>query len=87
MGFSDFGDMDILSSLLDTMTDGVMVVDKDGIILCLNPAAEKITGYLSSELIGNPCTILDTDACLITTGGEKVKKCELFKQGRVSNKK
>jgi two-component system response regulator HydG len=87
MGFKDFGNSDILTNLLDTMTDGVMVVDENGTILCLNRSAEKITGYSSEELIGMPCTVLDTDACLISSGGTKVKKCELFKEGQVSNKR
>jgi PAS domain S-box-containing protein len=87
MGFRDFANIDLLTTLLDTMTDGVMVVDPDGTILCMNPSAEKITGYEASEIIGQPCTLLDTDACVITSEGKKQKKCELFKDGRVSNKR
>jgi len=87
MPFSDFQDERFLSSLLDTMTDGVMVVDPDGIIMCMNPAAERITGYASSEIIGKPCTLLDTDACLVAEGDTKVKRCSLFQEGKVSNKR
>ncbi len=87
MPFKDFQDEHFLSSLLDTMTDGVMVVDPEGIIMCLNPAAERITGYASSEIIGKPCTLLDTDACLVSEGDTKVKRCSLFKEGKVSNRR
>lgn len=79
-------DPDFLRAVLGTMNDGVMVVDPDGNILSLNRAAEKMTGYREKEVIGKPCTILDTDTCVFMTGDIKEKRCDVFKKGDVLNK-
>lgn len=39
-----------LESAMDSLTDAVIVTDTLGFIRYLNPAAEKLTGWLSSEL-------------------------------------
>lgn len=41
-----------LGAILDTITDGVIVIDEIGIIQLLNPAAERLFGYKREELIG-----------------------------------
>ncbi len=41
-----------LKAILDTITDGVIVINEDGIIQLLNPAAERLFGYKREELIG-----------------------------------
>ena len=38
--------------IVDTLQDGLMVVDPRGKILAANPAAEKLTGYTAEELVG-----------------------------------
>jgi PAS domain S-box-containing protein len=43
-----------LRSILDTATDGVIVVERDGGIVSLNRSAEALFGYDSRELIGRP---------------------------------
>ncbi|MGD2081215.1 MAG: sigma 54-interacting transcriptional regulator, partial [Nitrospirota bacterium] len=78
-----FKDETFLSSVLDTMTDGLMVVDKEGTILSFNRAAERMTGYSASEVLGKNCEILDTDTCVM--GGER-KNCSLFEEGSVTRK-
>ncbi|HEC18878.1 MAG TPA: PAS domain S-box protein [Gammaproteobacteria bacterium] len=40
-------------SLLDHMMDGVMTIDSNSIVQTFNPAAEHITGYLASEVVGH----------------------------------
>ena len=39
-------------TIVDTLQDGVMVVDPGGRVVALNPAAERLTGYTAEELIG-----------------------------------
>lgn len=39
-------------ALLDNMMDGVMTIDGNSIVQTFNPAAEHITGYLASEVVG-----------------------------------
>lgn len=41
-----------LSDVFDTMSDGVIVLDKDGRVSQFNPAARKIIGYSDEALIG-----------------------------------
>jgi len=45
----------LLAPLLDHVTDGVFVVDRDRRVCLFNPAAEKITGVPASEAVGRTC--------------------------------
>ena len=82
-----FKDTNFLMSVLETMTDGFMVVDKEMNILFFNRAAEEMTGYQRDEVMGKPCAILDTDVCVLLPNLENGKKCKLFEKGRVVNKR
>ena len=47
------GAMDIAKywkTIVDTLQDGLMVVDPMGRIIAANPAAERVTGYTAEEL-------------------------------------
>ena len=68
--------------ILNTMNDGLMLIGPDGSILMVNQAFEKMTGYLSGELMGRPCTILHCDACETSLSKEKGIWCRLFEQGK-----
>jgi len=41
-----------LSAILSRMTDGVMMINKDGMVILINPAAEQIFNVESSKAIG-----------------------------------
>jgi PAS domain S-box-containing protein len=43
-----------LKSILDTATDGVIVVDRDGLVLALNRSAEALFGYEYAEMVRRP---------------------------------
>src|SRR5512145_2074039 len=79
-------DRKFLESVLETMSDGLMVVDRSGTILSFNPAAERITGYREDEVIGKPCAILDTDTCVYREGGHTTVRCSLFTDGKAVRK-
>jgi two-component system, NtrC family, response regulator HydG len=71
-------------TVVDTMMDGVVVVDREGSILSVNKALERITGYTARELAGRECEILDCNTCFsLDEQGERKKKCELFRTGSV----
>jgi two-component system response regulator HydG len=74
-------------TVIDTMMDGLIVVNLDGIILSANRAMEQITGYRREELIGQPCTILKCNTCLDSLLLGQKKECELFKRGQVRRRK
>jgi two-component system response regulator HydG len=74
-------------TVVNTIQDGVMIVDTDGTIVSANKALEKITGYSKQELIGKPCTILDCTICEIARECKGEKWCSLFRTGAVSMRK
>jgi two-component system, NtrC family, response regulator HydG len=79
-------DPKFLESVLETMSDGLMVVDRDGTIVSFNPAAERITGYRLEEVVGKPCAILDTDTCVYREGDRTTIRCSLFDDGKAVRK-
>lgn len=43
-----------LATIIQSLSDGLFVIDKEGIIISFNNAAQKITGYLEAEVVGIP---------------------------------
>ena len=74
-------------TVVDTLQDGLMVVDPGGKILAVNPAAEHITGYAAEELVGRSCRILNCTGCKIKGAGPGAEWCSLYSEGVVRNKK
>jgi two-component system, NtrC family, response regulator HydG len=50
-------------TVVDTIQDGVMIVDVSGAIVSANHALTQITGYDQDELIGQPCSVLNCSSC------------------------
>lgn len=46
------------NSIIETSVDGIITIDKNGVVKTLNPAAEKMFGYSSSEAINQNIKIL-----------------------------
>jgi len=74
-------------TIIETLQDGVLVIDIEGNIMSANPAAERLTGYSSEELIGKSCRILNCTGCKIKGGGPGEVWCKLFLKGKSKNKK
>ncbi len=74
-------------TVVQTMLDGLMIVDPDGVILSVNNAFERITGYSQDELIGQSCEVLECDTCFGTRARGGDRHCALFKKGQVKNRK
>ncbi|MBL7740775.1 MAG: PAS domain-containing sensor histidine kinase [Chitinophagaceae bacterium] len=47
-----------MTSLYENATEGIILTNREGIIVLANPAAEQIFGYQHDELIGQPIEIL-----------------------------
>jgi two-component system, NtrC family, response regulator HydG len=68
-------------TIVDTIRDGIMVVDSTGSIVSVNKALEMITGYTHQELVGQKCSILNCS--IFNLAREKCGEhwCLLFKTG------
>jgi two-component system response regulator HydG len=69
------------NEVMNTIMEGVVVLDSRGVILAVNQAMEEITGYPRQELIGKPCALIKSDACFDAL--RPSKHCELFQNGSI----
>jgi two-component system, NtrC family, response regulator HydG len=84
----DRGDMvNFWRIIVETMMDGLMVVDVDGMIVSVNRATEAMTGYTRDELIGSPCTILNCDNCSARCAPGIGFMCDLFETKGMERRK
>ena len=80
-------------TIVNTIRDGLMVVDTSGSILSVNRALETITDYTHEELIGQKCSILncsifnlarekcgDNWCLLFKTGSMNMRRCTIMKK-------
>jgi two-component system, NtrC family, response regulator HydG len=68
-------------TVVDTIQDGLMVVDRAGVIVSVNQALETITGYTKGDLVGRPCSALNCDVCEIARDAQGDHWCALFRTG------
>ena len=68
-------------TVVDTIQEGVMIVNPEGTIVTVNKAFERLTGYGLDELIGNSCTTLNCNACKLQRAGDREHWCTLFRNG------
>lgn len=81
-------------TIVDTIRDGIMVVDATGSILSVNRALETITEYSHQELVGQKCSILNCSIfnqarekcgehwCLLfKTGAMNMRRCTIMRKG------
>ena len=65
------------AAIVNTLRDGLLVVDPEGKILFLNHAAEKLTGYAAGDIVGKSCRILNCTGCEIYGQGMSGSFCGL----------
>lgn len=74
-------------TVVDTIQDGVMIVNPEGIVVSVNRAFEEITGYASEEIIGQPCHLLNCSNCEIIRNKGNRHWCAMFKRGYLKKQK
>lgn len=65
-------------TVANTISDGIMVVDEQGIIIYVNKAFEGITGFSKDEMIGKACSILNCNICEEARENKGCQWCTLF---------
>jgi two-component system, NtrC family, response regulator HydG len=75
-------------TVVSTIQDGIMIVDKEGTVVSVNQAMEDLAGYTSDDLVGNPCSILDCDLCLNPRNQDDDQHwCHLFEIGTLKRRR
>ena len=67
-------------TVVNTIRDGIVIVNTSGAIVSINRAFEQITGYSREELIGQTCEMLDFDLGINDTQhdvGPEQRKCRI----------
>ena len=74
-------------TVVNTIRDGIMIVNTLGTIVSVNRAFEKITGYTQEEMIGQTCRLLDCDTCDTRPRPDDDHWCELFRLGEMGTRR
>jgi len=74
-------------TVVDSIQDGVMIVDPDGTIVSANRAFEEITGYPHREILGQSCTTLNCSSCEIAREEPGCHWCVMFRKGNLSRQR
>jgi two-component system, NtrC family, response regulator HydG len=72
--------------LIESMAEGVFVLNETGEITLWNPAMERITGYTAQEAMGRDCTIVAFSSCLDKSCPTGTAQCGIYKMGAVNSK-
>ena len=76
----DRKDSEFWKTVVETMQEGLMLVDQKGSIEFVNRAFEKIIGYTLEEVQGKSCEIFQCDKCFSARAAGKNKYCALFRE-------
>jgi len=81
--FFEIQNNELVKMLLESIGDGVFILDTTGRIISWNPAMEKITGYRPEEILGQSCKTLHFSQCFDKDCPTGFADCGIFKLGRV----
>jgi two-component system, NtrC family, response regulator HydG len=70
--------------LLESIGDGVFMLDLERRIILWNPAMERITGYQVTEVMGRSCRFLQFDQCFGRHCTGDLTQCQLYRSERVT---
>lgn len=73
--------------VVDTIQDGVMIVNEKGVVVFVNRAFEEITGYAEREIVGQSCHMCNCSGCEIVRSTGQRQWCAMFEQGFLRKQK
>ena len=71
----------VVRRIIDSMADGVFILDKDGKIVSWNRSMERISGYSAEEALGQTCALLACSRCFGQNCPADIGKCRIFEKG------
>ncbi len=74
-------------TVVETIQEGVMIVDPNGSIVAVNQALSELTGFGAEELIGRSCATLNCATCRAKRDQEGHHWCSLFELGRMNKQR
>ena len=94
-GTNAFYNLKLIQSTFDCSVDGIVITDasrKNHPIVYINKAYEKISGYSHEELVGQPCSVLNTEETInskalqtLNESKKQGKSCDVLLQSRKKN--
>ncbi len=85
--FANIDMKNFMRSIVDTMQEGLILVDPEGQIIFANKTLEKLLGYTNEELKGKKCSLFQCDNCFPEPTNLLNKNCSLFKEETINNRK
>ncbi len=74
-------------TIVGSIKDGVMIVDKEGCIVAVNPALANLTGYGEEELIDRKCSVLNCSLFNLERSQGGRHWCVLMRTGEVDSRR
>jgi PAS domain S-box-containing protein len=68
--------------VINTMNEALLIISKEGRILSVNRSFEEMTGYSIDQVSGQPCTLLECQACEMAINNHGQGWCKLFEPGQ-----
>lgn len=69
-----------MRQIIDSVADGVFIVDARGLVTFWNPSMEKISGFTAQEAMGKPCTMISCTGCSIENCESSLEDCHIVKK-------
>ncbi len=74
-------------TVVNTLRDGIMIVNTRGAIVSVNQAFAHMTAYARQELIGRTCEILHCESCKEALANREGHWCTLYRLGKTEQRK
>ena len=74
-------------TVVDTIQEGVMIVDPSGTIVSVNRALAEMTGFGAQDLVGRSCGALNCASCRLERAPDGPHWCSLFANGLLTRQR